>query len=72
MLRDWLERKLPEGYLIDCDGNPTTDPEDYFNGGAILPAGEHKGYGLGLLGEIVADAFAGRAKNRRKTGYSLC
>ena len=51
--------QLPEGYLIDCDGNPTTDPEDYFNGGAILPAGEHKGYGLGLVGEIVAGALLG-------------
>ena len=51
--------QLPEGYLIDSEGNPTTDPEDYFNGGAILPAGEHKGYGLGLIGEIVADALLG-------------
>ncbi|MXW48471.1 MAG: Ldh family oxidoreductase [Gammaproteobacteria bacterium] len=51
--------QLPEGYIIDSNGNPTTDPEDYFNGGAILPAGEHKGYGLGLLAEIVADALLG-------------
>lgn len=50
---------LPEGCLIDRDGNPTRNPEDYFSGGAILPAGEHKGYGLALMGELIAEAMLG-------------
>ena len=30
--------RLPEGVLIDPEGRLSTDPEDYFRGGAILPA----------------------------------
>ncbi len=51
--------RLPDDCLIDRDGNPTNDPEDYFNGGAILPAGGHKGFSLALIGELVAEALLG-------------
>ena len=40
---------VPEGWIIDKDGNPSTDPADLRNGGAVLPLGGpegHKGYGL--------------------------
>ena len=50
---------LPEDCLIDAHGNPTRDPEDYFNGGAILPAGGQKGYGLALVGELIGEAMLG-------------
>jgi len=50
---------LPEGCVIDRDGNPTRDPEDYFNGGAILPSGGHKGYALALMAELMAEAMLG-------------
>lgn len=50
---------LPEGCVIDRNGNPTRDPEDYFAGGAILPSGEHKGYGLALIGELIGEAMLG-------------
>ena len=30
---------IPTGWVIDKDGNPTNDPEDYYSGGAILPVG---------------------------------
>ncbi len=53
------DARLPDDCLIDRDGNPTNDPEDYFNGGAILPAGEHKGYSLALIGELFAEALLG-------------
>ncbi len=51
--------RLPDGVLMDPDGNISRDPEDYFRGGAILPAGEHKGYALALAAEIVAEAMLG-------------
>ncbi len=54
--------RLPAGSVIDRDGNPTIDPADYFNGGAILPAGGHKGYGLAVIAELVAEALVGPAK----------
>lgn len=50
---------LPEGCVIDAEGNPTREPEDYFNGGAILPAGAQKGYALALIGELIGEALLG-------------
>lgn len=60
------ERKhpLPPGCIIDKDGNPTTDPNDFFAGGAYLPFGGYKGYAIMMavefLGRILtgADAFS--------------
>jgi LDH2 family malate/lactate/ureidoglycolate dehydrogenase len=50
---------LPEGCVIDREGHPTREPEDYFNGGAILPAGEQKGYALALIAELIGEAMLG-------------
>jgi LDH2 family malate/lactate/ureidoglycolate dehydrogenase len=50
---------LPEGCVIDAAGKPTRDPEDYFAGGAILPSGEHKGYALAVVGEMIGEALLG-------------
>ncbi|MBE0574828.1 MAG: malate/lactate/ureidoglycolate dehydrogenase [Desulfuromonadales bacterium] len=49
--------------LIDSQGRPTENPEVLFTQpqGAILPFGEHKGYGLGLLCEVLAVALTGGA-----------
>ena len=35
--------KLPDNVLIDSQGEISRDPEDYFTGGAILPAGRQRG-----------------------------
>ncbi|MCF6178219.1 MAG: malate/lactate/ureidoglycolate dehydrogenase [Geopsychrobacter sp.] len=47
--------------LIDAEGQPTGDPSVLFSEpqGALLPFGEHKGYGLGLLCEVLAAALTG-------------
>ena len=50
---------LPEDVVIDKHGNPTRDPEDYFDGGAILPFGAHKGYALSLMAEMIGEAMLG-------------
>ena len=54
--------RLPDGCVIDRDGRPTRDPEDYFDGGAILPFGEHKGYAMALMAELIAEAMLGPAQ----------
>ncbi len=47
------------GTIIDKDGNPTTDPNDFYDGGALLPMGEHKGYCLNVMADILAGALSG-------------
>jgi LDH2 family malate/lactate/ureidoglycolate dehydrogenase len=50
---------IPEGWVLDERGLPTTDPNDYAAGGALAPLGGHKGYGLALLTEALAGALSG-------------
>jgi uncharacterized oxidoreductase len=56
---------LPDGVLLDGAGEPTTDPAALFEAdaegriGAILPFGEHKGWGLALACELIAGALTG-------------
>ena len=49
---------LPPGCIIDKDGNPTTDPADFYAGGALLPLGGavagHKGYGLAMASALLS------------------
>ncbi|MEM2876004.1 MAG: Ldh family oxidoreductase [Candidatus Bathyarchaeia archaeon] len=55
--------KMPEGYIVDRDGRPTTDPEDYVKGGAVLPFGgpvAYKGYGLAMVIDALAGILSGR------------
>lgn len=49
----------PEGAVLDADGAPTTDPADFYAGGALLPFGGHKGYGLSVVVEIVGGLLGG-------------
>lgn len=58
VLRDRGEA-LPEGWIIDAEGRPTTSAEDYYNGGMLLSAAAHKGYGLSLLVELLAACLTG-------------
>ncbi|HCG91638.1 MAG TPA: dehydrogenase [Dehalococcoidia bacterium] len=54
--------QVPLGWIVDKDGNPTTDPNDYYAGGAILPVGAdqgHKGYGLSFMVEMFSGLFTG-------------
>lgn len=54
-------KPVAEGHLLDAAGDPTTNPAVMFDEkpGALLPFGEHKGYGLALACEILAGAFTG-------------
>jgi len=50
---------VPPDTIVDKDGNPTTDPNDFYAGGALLPVGGHKGYGLNVVADLLAGAFSG-------------
>jgi uncharacterized oxidoreductase len=42
-------KALPPDRILDVNGEPSTDPNDLYAGGMLLPAAEHKGYCLGLM-----------------------
>jgi uncharacterized oxidoreductase len=53
------KQSVPDGWLLDRDGNPTTDPANF---AAILPLGGsqgHKGYGLSFMIEAFAGILTG-------------
>src|SRR5581483_2410137 len=52
-------RTVPAGTLIDRDGRPSVDPEDYYAGGALLPAEGHKGYALAVAIEGLGGILSG-------------
>ena len=52
---------LPPGCLLDVDGAPTTDPHALLAGGAVVPFGGYKGYGLSILTDLLAGALIGGA-----------
>jgi len=54
--------ELEPGLLADADGRPTTDPNAYFAGGALMPLGAsqaHKGYGLSVIVEVLCGLLTG-------------
>jgi len=66
-------RRVPEGYLIDESGKPTTDPgvvvvpqtSGLF--GALMTFGEHKGFGLAVACELLGGALSGGTTWRGET-----
>lgn len=60
---------IPEGWILDKNGMPTTNPADLYGPplppagqnlvGAQLPAAGHKGYGLAVAVDILAGALTG-------------
>jgi uncharacterized oxidoreductase len=53
--------QVPEGCLIDHEGNETTDPNVTLQDppGAQIHFGKHKGFGLALICEVLAGALTG-------------
>lgn len=50
---------VPTGLIQDAAGRPTTDPEDFYAGGTLLPFGLHKGFGLAVMIELLGGALSG-------------
>jgi ureidoglycolate dehydrogenase (NAD+) len=50
-----LKQKVPDTWLVDTEGVPTTDPNLYPFSASLMPFAGHKGYGIALM----IEAFAG-------------
>jgi uncharacterized oxidoreductase len=64
---------VPEGWLLDAEGRPTTDPGVLYREprGTILPLGgaqAYKGFGLGLLLDMLAGGLTGAPCSRPEIG----
>lgn len=61
---------LPPGWVIDADGNPTTDANAIYQEpqGSILPVGGHKGYSLALMIDVLGGILARAGYPREKPG----
>lgn len=56
-------KQLPEGWAIDAEGHPTTDPEKAL-AGAMLSFGGHKGSAIGTMIELLAGIMIGDQTSR--------
>jgi LDH2 family malate/lactate/ureidoglycolate dehydrogenase len=58
-------RPVPEGMILDREGRPTTDPNEFVRGGLMAPLGSpaapHKGFGLALFIDALAGVLTGGA-----------
>lgn len=54
-------KPMPPDTMLDRDGEPTSDPHAFHDGGMLLAFGGHKGYGLSLAISILAGCVVGQA-----------
>jgi LDH2 family malate/lactate/ureidoglycolate dehydrogenase len=60
---------MPEGWMIDRQGQPLTDPKRA-DEGFLLPIGGYKGYGLALLVGLLAGTLNGAAMGRQVIDFN--
>ena len=49
---------IPEGWALDAEGRPTTDPAAAI-AGVILPMGGHKGYAISFMMDVLSGVLTG-------------
>lgn len=62
---------VPSGSILDKDGQPTTDPNAFYEGGMLLPFGGHKGSALAVLSALLSQHLvpaADYSEGRKQTG----
>lgn len=52
-------KPVPEGWGYDSEGRSTTNADSILYGGLLAAIGEHKGYGLSVMVELLAGALTG-------------
>lgn len=57
-------RKIPDTWIIDREGRPSTDPFDFPNNASLQPMAGHKGYAIALLIETLSGLLSGAGLSR--------
>jgi uncharacterized oxidoreductase len=50
---------IADGLIVDAAGHPSTNADDFYAGGALLPFGGHKGSGLSVMIELLGGLLTG-------------
>ena len=61
---------IPLGWAVDADGNETTDPNAALKG-SLMSSGGYKGWGFGLMTEVLAAAFTGSVNSLDVKGLKV-
>lgn len=61
---------IPLGWAVDSEGKPTTDPVEALKG-SLVSTGGYKGYGFGLMAEVLASAMTGSVNSLDVKGLKL-
>jgi len=56
-----LNKTVPDTWLVDKDGVPTTDPFMYPQNASLMPFAGHKGYGIAMMIDIFSGLLSGGA-----------
>ena len=62
-------KTIPDTWIVDKNGFPSTNPKDFFDGGAAQPMAGHKGYGLSMAIEILTGVMSGGAILHEMTSW---
>lgn len=62
---------IPEGWGLDKEGRPTTDPNAVLDDGVVLPIGGPKGSALSMMMDIFGGVFTGSAFAGDVTNHTL-
>lgn len=63
-----LGKSIPDDWIVDKNGNKTTNPADVLEG-ALLPFGGPKGYAIGLIIDILCSSLSGAKNSRQITSF---
>jgi len=62
---------LPVGWILDAEGNPSTNPADFYGPprGALLPFGGHKGFALSMVVELLSGTLTAAGNVGEREGH---
>ncbi|MDP3063051.1 MAG: Ldh family oxidoreductase [Chloroflexota bacterium] len=73
------KKELPPQWIVNADGNPSTNPDDFYHGGALMPLGGtvgHKGFCLSFMvealgGIVTRDGYCKETKGTFSNGFFI-
>lgn len=64
-------QQIPDTWLVDEEGLPTTDVEKFPKNASLQPMAAHKGYGLAVLVELLSAVMTGAGMLSQITSWNL-